>query len=326
MRNSINLVLFVICSVFNTHCFGAVLFYTGDYGTLNVINTDGTNARTIWRADQGVHEGAKHIFVDTNAKKVYWSAITSYTFPDPGGVIYRSNYDGSAVERVLSDLRNPTGLYVFEDKIYWATVWGAKIQKANLDGTGIEDLVIGVYPPSGVSPPSPEQSPFGLKIDEINRKLYWSDQGDPQGIDRSNLDGSAITNALIPIYGQSLDLALDVANDRIYWTESHNRRILSAKLDGSSQTTLLSDLTNPSGIALDAVNGQLYWSEWWSATRRIFRMNTDGTGLQAIHTHDAAIWDVEFVRDYHVGGSVVPEPASLLLWAAIGLSAFIRRK
>ena len=77
-------------------------------------------------------------------------------------------------------LEKPFGiaLDVMAGKIYWADV-GADIQRANLDGTDVEDLVTVL------------ESPTGIAIDTIAGKIYWPDGGTDK-IQRANLDGTNI--------------------------------------------------------------------------------------------------------------------------------------
>ena len=55
-----------------------------------------------------------------------------------------------------------------------------KIQRANLDGSNVEDLVT-----QGLS------SPRGIALDVEGGKMYWTDSGTDK-IQRANLDGSNI--------------------------------------------------------------------------------------------------------------------------------------
>src|SRR5215831_17254035 len=62
-------------------------------------------------------------------------------------------------------------------KLYWieTTFITSKIQRANLDGSGVEVLV------------TPLAYPEGLALDVAGGKMYWTDTGQ---ILRANLDGS----------------------------------------------------------------------------------------------------------------------------------------
>ena len=51
-------------------------------------------------------------------------------------------------------------------KIYWTDNRTDKIQQANLDGTGVEDLVT-----AGI------RYPHGIALDVAGGKMYWTDHG-----------------------------------------------------------------------------------------------------------------------------------------------------
>ena len=77
-------------------------------------------------------------------------------------------------------------------KMYW-TDWGTdKIQRSNLDGSDVEDLVT-----SGlVDPPD-------IALDVAGGKMYWTDfdlLGGRHKIQRSNLDGSNFENVVTGLY------------------------------------------------------------------------------------------------------------------------------
>jgi hypothetical protein len=65
-------------------------------------------------------------------------------------------------------------------KMYWPQTLADKIQRANLDGTGIEDLVT-----TGTSVPQ------GIALDIASGKMYWGAQG-ANKVSRANLDGSGV--------------------------------------------------------------------------------------------------------------------------------------
>ena len=63
---------------------------------------------------------------------------------------------------------------------HWTTRTGNKIQRANLSGSGLEDLVT-----AGL------QDPRGIPVDTNAEKMYWVDAGTNK-IQRANLDGSGV--------------------------------------------------------------------------------------------------------------------------------------
>ena len=68
--------------------------------------------------------------------------------------------------------------------IYWTDYGTDKIQRANLDGSNIVDLVT-----QGL------ESPDGIALDVAGGKMYWADYGTDK-IQRANLDGSNIEDLI----------------------------------------------------------------------------------------------------------------------------------
>ena len=61
--------------------------------------------------------------------------------------------------------------------MYWSDSVLNKIQRANMDGTEVEDIVT-----DGLD------TPDGLAVDSTGRKIYWTDTG-KQRIEVASLDG-----------------------------------------------------------------------------------------------------------------------------------------
>ena len=166
-------------------------------------------------------------------------------------------------------------------KIYW-TDWGTdKIQRANLDGSGVEDLVT-----SGLS------APAELELDLGAGKMYWTD-AETAKIQRANLDGSGVedlvTSGLMGLIEPD-GLALDLGAGKIYWTDSGTNKIQRANLDGSGVEDLVTSglneqlltISEPAGLALDLGAGKMYWTDW--GTAKIHWANLDGSGVEDLVT------------------------------------------
>ena len=87
-----------------------------------------------------------------------------------------------------------------------------KIQRANLDGSGMEQLITGSFTSEGIA------------LDRSSDKMYYSTfagpwESPPDGkIFRSNLDGSNPEN-LLSVTDRINGLALDLINSKMYWTQ-----------------------------------------------------------------------------------------------------------
>jgi len=136
-------------------------------------------------------------------------------------------------------------------KIYWADPHAGKIQRADVDGSNVEDVVVGVL-----------RWPKGMALDVAGGKMYWVDSGTDR-IRRSNLDGSEVETILAWYWHRSLKaIALDLAASKLYWTD--HLGVHRADLDGSDVEERLipnSYHNNLPGIAIDSTRGKLYWTE-----------------------------------------------------------------
>ena len=125
--------------------------------------------------------------------------------------------------------------------MYWTNPGSQEIQRANLDGSQVEDLVT-----SGLG------SPTGLDLDVTGGKMYWTDRRTDK-IQRANLDGSHVEDLVTGGLDKPNGLALDVAGGKMYWADAGTNKIQRANLNGSNVEDLLSGadgLVDPSGVAV----------------------------------------------------------------------------
>ena len=78
--------------------------------------------------------------------------------------------------------------------IYWLEASG-KVRRANLDGTGVQDLVTGVTEGRGIA------------LDLTDNHIYWTEAGSSK-IRRANLDGTGVQDLITGI-GQGEGIALE---------------------------------------------------------------------------------------------------------------------
>lgn len=182
------------------------------------------------------------------------------------------------------------------DRLYWADLGADKIQRSDLEGVNVEDVVVFPGGRSGV---------IAFALDADGGKLYWVDPG-IHVIRRSNLDGTDVTDLVTGGIEAVADLALDAAAGRLYWSDGDAVR--RANLDGTDATDVMRFVgERPTQIALDAAAGKLYWVAEEETdglvTVKIRRATLDGAGVETlvseglIHPTDLVL-DTTNVRMY----------------------------
>ena len=162
-------------------------------------------------------------------------------------------------------------------KMYWADVNELKMRRANLNGTGQEDLF---DLPGGKEPAFPS----AVAVHSSAGKLYWGDQT-LGTLNRSNLDGSGQETLLSTPFHRGL--AIDEMNGKVYWSTSTSQfkgEILRANLDGTGQETVVTSTDpefKPNKIALDILGGKIYWTDYVFDIVR--KSNLDGTAIQNLY-------------------------------------------
>ena len=160
---------------------------------------------------------------------------------------------------------------VLKGKMYWVDRMTAKIQRANLDGSEVEDLVTGL------------EEPTDLALDVAGGKMYWTDRLSDE-IKRANLDGSRIEDLVTGIHS-IWSLALDVDGGKMYWTNASWRgpKVQRANLDGSQvEDLVITGLRQIAGMALDVPGGKMYWTDY--GAKKIQRANLDGSRVEDLVT------------------------------------------
>jgi hypothetical protein len=152
-------------------------------------------------------------------------------------------------------------------KMYWTNSGLSEIERANRDGSNVEDILA-------------TPSPVAIAIDPVAGKMYWTDQVE-DNIQRANLNGTTV-ETLVTGLVDPLGIALDVPGGKMYWIDESAQRIRRADLNGTNAQTLVTGLGDPRYIALDPVGSKMYWTD--AGTDRIQRANLDGTMIETLVT------------------------------------------
>ncbi len=221
---------------------GKMYWTTGRTSTGSEVyraNLDGSEMEAI--AVFGGTVGTIGIGLDPAAGQVYWTR---------GYEMWRANLDGTDPTLFLyTDYSQDLTLDLVNGKVYvsiwdgWPGSYG-KVQRANLDGTGLEDFITDI-----------RYGPIGLAADGDAGHLYWTKNHVDLNLGRvlrKNIDGSGGATVISEVDPEAL--LLDLPAGKVYWTtwdyEGPPWTIQRCNLDGSEFETLPVDTVLPGGIAI----------------------------------------------------------------------------
>ena len=238
---------------------------------IHSMNPDGSDRKTIVTACH-LPDG---IVVDAEAGHIYWTNMGAPNLDD--GSIERADLDGGSRRVIVPRgvTHTPKQIHLDKDnrKLYWCDREGMRVMRANLDGSQVETLV-----ETGRGDKDQRDQTrwcVGITIDPKLQKIYWTQKGPSnagQGrILRANIDipkGGSATNrsdieVLFDQLPEPIDLALDLANRVLYWTDrgdpprgnTVNRATIDEK---AAPEILITHLMEGIGIALDVPGNRMF--------------------------------------------------------------------
>ncbi|RWS31707.1 low-density lipoprotein receptor-related protein 4-like protein [Leptotrombidium deliense] len=161
-------------------------------------------------------------------------------------------YFSDVVVPIKGNLSNALTLDVYtqEKFVFWSDINEDKIYRARYDSSSNAHSVISV----GLNDIN------GLAVDNIGRKIYWSDAGRKR-IEVSDLDG----NNRRALVSQDLDsprgIAVDYLSGYMFWADWGSKtRIERADMDGDKRAVIIdSNLGWPNGITVISLKKKLVW-------------------------------------------------------------------
>lgn len=188
------------------------------------------NSDKLFRANidgSGVEELAQglnftgDLVLDAQEGKLYISSLGD-------GKIIQCKFDGSERKDWRTGLSHSDELAIDarNRKLYWVN--GGKLQRADLDGSGVEDLA------------TLNAGAMGMALDVENKRMHYATR-DEGAIRRVNLDGTGDQPVVSDHPGVD-GVAYDAYNRKLYWTES--QKICQANEDGSEIETIVADKTH----------------------------------------------------------------------------------
>ncbi len=231
-----------------------------------------------------------------------------YFTPGSGDDIWCADLDGSNQVMLVTGLEWVRFLHVDADggKMYWTDAVADKVQRANLNGTTVEDIATGA-------------SLAGIAVDKVNDKVYWTDDG---AVYRADLDGSN-AEVVVGAVGAGA-IAIDPEDSKVYWTILFPPTIQRADLDGTNVETLVtaSDDDAPRAIEIDPNGQKMYWSTASLLTEpyaKLFRAKVDGSSVEVLWVAPDNLASIDDIALDLVAGKIY--------WAELGeaQNSFYRR-
>jgi cysteine-rich repeat protein/probable HAF family extracellular repeat protein len=188
-----------------------------DTGSIGRANLDGTGVNESFITLSPAPAFAP---VAVDRTHIYWTQSCLDERICDGGFIGRANLDGTEVNTTFIgplSSGNMTGLAVDGSHIYWTNYNTGSIDRANLDGTGVQSFIAGA-------------NAFGVAAD--GTYIYWTG---PSGIGRANLDGSDVNQSFITgvtalgvavshVFGCGTGPELALVAPLLMWLRSRRRR------------------------------------------------------------------------------------------------------
>jgi len=240
------------------------LYWTeGNLQEIHRINTDGSDFERYYFG--GFSPLPTGIAIDANARTIFWADGQHNNIKR--GLIGETDFDNPQIILDYPDASpGIAGLDIDPDNtmIYFADVDNGRIQRANYSN----------FPPSLTgSDIVTITNPFGVDLDLINRKIYYT-ANDLAAINRgtlyrANLDGTGqetLWSDLDPDPQRFIhDVKVDPINGLVYWvwTEANNiATIYKANINNVSGT--VTPLVNPTGgevrgIEIDPETNKIWW-------------------------------------------------------------------
>ena len=282
-------------------------------GRVVSANVDGTDVHTVVETQRTLPDG---IVVDPSGRYIFWSTMGRPNEND--GSVMRADLDGSNVTVIVP----PGGTFTAKQlkldsqhgKLYWSDREGMRIQRANLDGSGLETLV--ETGRGDADRADAKHWCVGIALDVAGGKMYWTQKGNdnagegrifraglelPRGQDAAHRSDVELLFDKLP---EPIDLELDLAKRTIYWTDRGDlpggNSVSRAPMDPpkrfdparrTDRQVVLEGLQEGIGIALDA--DRMYVTDLGGS---VYSARLDGSDRKTLLTAQGSLTGIAAAR------------------------------
>ena len=244
----------------------------GQAGTIQRANLDGTQVETLIT---GIDPAG--IVID-DIGTMYWADRRT-------GTVQRANFDGTQVETLVSGAENIVAIALDRNVIYWRK-WneesgmGAIRVCSGWDSCSVEneDIVTEIEG-SGYL-----ESGYLEVYSTKGHWLYWTDANRIYRTSVTSVEYPIVKNEGLEPIAMGIegpqDIAIDVRENKMYWTDKWTSTIRRSNLDGTQVKNLLTGVEEPEDIALDLDADRMYWME--RGTNSIRRADLDGENVETL--------------------------------------------
>lgn len=244
-------------------------------GTVSSLWLDAAPAQEPEVLVSGLSALPDGIAIDEERGHIYWTNMGVPGSDD--GSIQRVDLEGGDVVDIVAPggTFTPKQLHLDQasGKLYWSDREGMRVMRANLDGSEVETLVV-----TGTGAEDRADASnwcVGIAIDPERGHLYWTQKGPDNGgtgsIKRASLElpeGESAEDrtdieVLFEALPEPIDLALDLEQRHIYWTDRGDNTISRAPMDDPTlddREILVTGLGEAIGVVLDRRASKLYFT------------------------------------------------------------------
>lgn len=205
--------------------------------------------------------------------KIYYTISTNPTY-----TVNVANIDGTSPHALFADdgvqSPNAIALDLTNNKVYYSDIGHHALRKCNLDGTGITDVMTGI-------------DIYYFALDVAAGKIYYTISANPTyTVNVANIDGTN-PHALFADDGvqSPKDIALDLTNNKIYFSDNGHHAIRKCNMDGTGLTNVMTGI-DIFYFALDVAGGKIYYTISANPTYTVNVANIDGTNPHTLFADD----------------------------------------